>query len=374
MPVNEVLARDRPELAGGEEPCDRGLRQRLPRRADVVTRLVEHPLASPVATEQQPAGRLRRRIRDGCEHLFQVLRRRFGVADVELDGLARARQVGDGHGPALLVDAHHVANHEVAAGESLAVFADGPADEQAVAHQRALPFVDLVEGLLQRGQRRAPAELLDDVVAGLGDHKSLAHRPAPLRDDRFDRQRPRERDADHSVGDDLVADEQRVAAGLARGRGHAADQGKAGECRVEPRQDLAHGGGEGVAQRDQGPGFASDAEPLGQRFFVFQQPPPLIAGDAKRMCPDSRQNAGQNCDARGSLHFLIIADDPLGADADEAIGRQAVAHAAQQILRLVQVIGREKDADQIRRGPDPTGHVGDQHFSRGGGDRVLIDR
>ena len=66
------------------------------------------------------------------EHEAQVLIGGVGVADVELDRLPDADVVGEGEGFVRLVDADQVADEKIPAPEALAIFADGPADEQTV--------------------------------------------------------------------------------------------------------------------------------------------------------------------------------------------------------------------------------------------------
>ena len=131
--MDEVLAADGADLAHGEEAGDGDRAEDLVDQAHVVVGLVEEPGAAAVASEEQGTRRAGRwpDCRAQRAGFAQVLVGGLGVADVELDGLADADQVGDRDGPGV-VGPDHVADQEVAALERLLVLVDHPADVQAV--------------------------------------------------------------------------------------------------------------------------------------------------------------------------------------------------------------------------------------------------
>src|SRR5690348_108067 len=89
--VDEVLAADRAELAGGEEAGERDRARLLLDRLRVVVRPREEARPSAVAAEEQgPRGMLLMSVHVHLEQGAEVLVGRLGVADMELDRLADA--------------------------------------------------------------------------------------------------------------------------------------------------------------------------------------------------------------------------------------------------------------------------------------------
>src|SRR5438094_1572 len=148
--VDEVLAADGAELAGGEEAGDRRLRHRASGGGDVVTRGVEQVRPAAVAAEQQPArGRLIA-LALRLEEQPEVFIRGGGVAHLI------------------------VADEAVLAG--LARRAGHPADERDAGRELAHRGKELVE---RRGERIAEADdrarlgAVGDALAqrvGVGEH------------------------------------------------------------------------------------------------------------------------------------------------------------------------------------------------------------
>src|SRR5208283_2939771 len=128
--MDEVLAADRTDFAHGEEAGDGYRPIDLVDHAHVVIGLVEEPRAAAVACEEQ------RPDRPSCwfaslEQTAQIFIGGFGVADMELDGLANTDHVRDLDGTGI-IGPHHVAHQEVAALERALVLVDHPADVQAI--------------------------------------------------------------------------------------------------------------------------------------------------------------------------------------------------------------------------------------------------
>ena len=151
--------------------------------------------------------------RVGAEHGVEVLGGAHRVADVELDDLALAEHLADGKAVALALDAHDVANEEVALDEVRLqgihhhAKVEGGVDEAAVAFVGALELAaEHLHGLLF-------VELEQDVALRLGDDVGAADGAAPLRDDGFDPDVAGQRDADGPAAVDVIVQKRALRPG-----------------------------------------------------------------------------------------------------------------------------------------------------------------
>src|SRR5262249_19705736 len=117
--VEEVPAADGREFPVAEESDERKFAQALADQRHVVIGHAEEPAAAPGAVEVAAEGRppTVQALGQLVEHLAQVLARRPGVADLELQGLPYPHALGDGQGTARLIGADEVSHEEVAAPE-----------------------------------------------------------------------------------------------------------------------------------------------------------------------------------------------------------------------------------------------------------------
>ena len=114
--------------------------------------------------------------------------------------------------PPGVVGPDHVADEEVAALERLLVLVDHPADVQALLDPLLVLLGQVLEDLAEDLERGPAAQLADDVPLDLGDDHRPADRPAPLADDRPDRQRAVELDRHGAVVEDLAVEDEPVLA------------------------------------------------------------------------------------------------------------------------------------------------------------------
>src|SRR5207253_860732 len=92
-PVHEVSASDRTEFARREEARDRHVAEGSLHCTDVVIGLAEEALTAPVARKEERPGHRRGALR--LEHRAQVLARRLGIANLELNGLPHLGHIAD---------------------------------------------------------------------------------------------------------------------------------------------------------------------------------------------------------------------------------------------------------------------------------------
>src|SRR5580700_2586310 len=186
--VQEVLPADRAEFASAEEPGHRDVAQRGGDETGVVVGLGEQPRSAAVAGEQERPGGTAAAQHAGLalQGAAQVLIGRFGVPDVELDGLADLDLVAHRDGPRVGVGADHAADQEVALAGLGPVLVDDHAQLQALGQQLLIPAGQRGGHLAQPDQGRAPAELMDQVAVGAGDDVRVPDGAAALGDQRMD--------------------------------------------------------------------------------------------------------------------------------------------------------------------------------------------
>src|SRR5438552_1993464 len=115
--VEEIPAADRRQLAVAEESGQRERAKVLANQPDVVVRDAVESAPAPGAIEIAAEGRTPSA--EGARHAGQrdleIVARRFGVAKLELDGLADAHGVAHGQSAGGLVGADEIADEEIAA-------------------------------------------------------------------------------------------------------------------------------------------------------------------------------------------------------------------------------------------------------------------
>jgi hypothetical protein len=118
----------------------------------------------------------------GGEQDMEIVAGRFGVAHLELNGLAFLDQIPDGDCSSLLVGSDQIPHQKIAALEAAAMFIDGDADMQgSVRVPTAGPFQRLKD-FLKPGERRFTSKLEDRVLFGTCHHVPFADRTTALRD------------------------------------------------------------------------------------------------------------------------------------------------------------------------------------------------
>ena len=117
----------------------------------------------------------------------------------------------------------HVADQEVAALELLLVFVDDPADVKALLDPLLVLLGEIREDLADHFEGGPAAQLANDVPIDLGHDHGRADRPAPLADDRSDRERPAQLDRHRTVGDDCPIEDKPVLIRHLAATGHATE-------------------------------------------------------------------------------------------------------------------------------------------------------
>jgi hypothetical protein len=114
--------------------------------------------------------------------------------------------------------------------------------------------------LAQPRQRRAPAELDDQVAVGPGDGVRVPDRPASLRHQRMD-PGPRKVSADGAVGDHPVVQEQQALPRPQPAAGHPAHDHRPRHVLVQVGQQVTGRERERVAEHQMKPGAGADTAP-----------------------------------------------------------------------------------------------------------------
>ena len=281
---------------------------------------------------------------------------------MKLDGLAGPHQVADGDHTRVGIGPHHIADEEVTTAECVAVFACHPTDMERRPHQLAVNLIEVAIHLPQPLERRHTAELDDQVLLRLGDHKRPSDRAAALRDDR---PHPNAPPHDHAHGSGVVgprAGHERVRAGLPAAAGHPADDRHARMVLLHPLHKRVDWKRERIGQEHEGRvgrplageplGPAGKAAPLG-RLHVFER---------YRLEPRSRQ-AGQPHDhGRPGLVFPVAGQNALGRGADHVSGRHEVGGEFERRPDRPAVGGRNKHHAEVG--------LTAAEFAAGGGDRL----
>lgn len=126
--VQEIAPPDRTDLSLREK-SSRGERpEALLHDSTIVMGLAKEALSTPATTEQEGSKRrilVLRAIRS--QEKVQVVAGRFGIAEMELHGLAFLNDVSDGDSPGLLIRSNEVTNEEVAPLEMTLVLIDDDA-------------------------------------------------------------------------------------------------------------------------------------------------------------------------------------------------------------------------------------------------------
>ena len=229
--MHEVSASDRTEFARREEARDRHVAEGSLHCTDVVIGLAEEALTAPVARKEERPGHRRGALR--LEHRAQVLARRLGIANLELNGLPHLGHIADRDRARVPIDPNEVADYEVAAPELGLELGRGLTDMQAASHQELIALRRRRVELLDAFERRLPAELENDVALRPRDRERLPDRPATLRDDSGRAVRSFEDRADRTLGEDLVVRDESRAARDDPARCHAADDGQTGRVLVQ---------------------------------------------------------------------------------------------------------------------------------------------
>ena len=183
------------------------------------------------------------------EQAAQVFIGGFGVADMELDGLANTDDVGDLDGPGI-IGPHHVAHQEVAALECALVLVDHPADVQAILNSPLIVAGKLLKHVPQHLQRGAAAQLADDVLLGLGHDHRVPDRAAALAHDGCDRQRTAEQHRHRSIGKCLTVEHELIGPRDLAAAGHAADHSQPASLLVHLAQEIVGPEREGITQQE----------------------------------------------------------------------------------------------------------------------------
>jgi hypothetical protein len=102
---------------------------------------------------------------------------------MKLDGLSLLNDIADGYRSCLLVRSDEIPDKEIASLEMTPMFVDHDADVQRSMGLSALGCLERLKGILEALERRFPAELVNEIVIGLGDHESFTDRAAALRND-----------------------------------------------------------------------------------------------------------------------------------------------------------------------------------------------
>ena len=126
--VDEIFSANGSELTGGKETGDGYFRADFMSHADIMTGILEHPLAPTVATEKQSTGegRLREIVPEHQPHIFIG---GGGIAEMELDSLPDSQFAVDDNGTAVFIGPHQIANEKITSPKRIAIFADSLAEK-----------------------------------------------------------------------------------------------------------------------------------------------------------------------------------------------------------------------------------------------------
>src|SRR5215211_5291803 len=322
--VQEVLAADRADLAGGEEPGRRRVEQGLRQRVGVVVGVGEHVAPAPVAGEQQ---RTRRRAAAERGHLHrqrlaQVTVRAEGVARVQPHDLAGVHVGGHGH-----LSARRVRAHE-------------PDQQPALDHLELLGR-ERLDRLAQRHQRRPAGQLLDHVAVGGGDRELRPYRGRTLRDARehLDAVEP---DADGALVEHLLAHEEDGAVAGASG-GEPAEQGDHRRRIGEEAQHRVGRERRRVGEQDRA-GGAVEVRHAGQRTGALFE---LLDGRMEGHGAAIAQVRRPDRDRRALLDLPVGTDHAAGAAAHELLGHQRLVDRLEQRLGHAEVQPRGEDDREV---------------------------
>src|SRR5215207_530015 len=154
--VEEVLASDGADLAGGEESRGRRSRERFVDRRGVVIGVAEQVAAPAVAREQERAGRgaAAKRPHADAEGLAEVAVGARGVAGVEADDLPGVDPGGDRNLARLGIGAHETSHQEVALDVLRLVGLEHDPHQQPTLHQREVLLRELLDRVAQLVERR----------------------------------------------------------------------------------------------------------------------------------------------------------------------------------------------------------------------------
>ena len=150
-----------PDLAVAEEARQRGAGYAIQEDVAVVVGPPEQVLSPAQAREQQrPRGPGRIIVLHvAVHHGFQVLSGRICVPYVELDHLALAQHLADNQGARLLVEAHHVADQEIAGAKLVLQRVHDHPQVQGRVYKPSVMAVRFVEHFSQRLQRTPTVQL-----------------------------------------------------------------------------------------------------------------------------------------------------------------------------------------------------------------------
>ena len=176
-----------------------------------------------------------------------------------------------------------------------------------------------------------------------------ADRPAALADDRLDRDRAAEADADHAAAVSLVVAEQHVLAGRPRRRWpFRRSAARPGPVSLIASSNCAMGVVKGspkpTTARVSGPSPSFSFRISGSVSTCRQSD---SAVDVKRMDANARHLAHQHRQARLALDLPVAADDALGGAADQRLRVQLEPEVFHERLGLVAMVGGEENEDHV---------------------------
>ena len=126
--VQKIAPPDRTNLSLREKSSRRERPEALLHDPTIVMGLAKESLSTPATTEQEGSKRgilVLRSIRS--QEKVQVVAGRFGIAEMELHGLAFLNDISDGDSPGLLIRSDEVTNEEVATLEMTLMLIDDDA-------------------------------------------------------------------------------------------------------------------------------------------------------------------------------------------------------------------------------------------------------
>src|SRR5207247_2848164 len=132
-------------------------------------------LTAPVARKEQRPSHRRGAL--WLEHRSQVLARRLGIANLELNRLPHLGHVADRDRARIPIDTDEIADHEVAATELGLELGRGLANMQAAPHQELIALGRRRVELLHALERGLPPELEDYVALRSRARERPAHGP-----------------------------------------------------------------------------------------------------------------------------------------------------------------------------------------------------
>ena len=252
---------------------------------------------------------------------------------MELHDLALRRQLADREVAAGLVDAHDVADEEVAHRRGLVQPIHGDAQEEGVARQVPVALVQSAHDVDERLHGALAVQLQEPVLGAGGDLHGLADRTASLCDDRVYGDGARHCYADGSGRLDVAADVEGVAAPRVRAAGQAAYRGAPGVGVVEAGDQPVGREAERVGEQDE--------VGLAVRMAVDELPPPLrrgvLVGQVVVLDVEQRQlGLGQRCrgerESGAALHLSARADDAASRAPQQGAVTKLAAHQSRYLI------------------------------------------